>query len=75
MKMKNGKFRLISDEVNAMVQSGMFPPSNLFFTNDVIPEEKKLLIENQHITPDMIKNRLQNKSISEEEREMLETYI
>ena len=75
LKMKNGKFRILSDEVNAIVHAGLFPPSNLFFTNDVIPEEKKLLIESKQITPDMIKNRLQNKNISEEERDMLESYI
>jgi hypothetical protein len=75
LKLKNGKFRILSDEVNAIIQAGVFPPSNLFFTNDIIPEEKKLLIENKHITPDMIKNRLQNKNISKEERELLETYI
>jgi hypothetical protein len=63
LKMKNGKFRLLSDEVNAIVQAGFCPPSNLFFSDDIIPEEKKVLIENQHITPDMIKNRLQNKNI------------
>lgn len=75
LKLKNGKFRLLSDEVNAIIQAGFFPPSNLFFMNDLIPEEKKLLIENQHINPDMIKNRLQNKTISTDERELLETYI
>jgi hypothetical protein len=75
LKMKNGKFRILSDEVNAIVQAGFFPPSNLFFTNDIIPEEKKLLIESNQITSDMIKNRLQNKNISEDERDMLESYI
>ncbi|MGK0298460.1 MAG: hypothetical protein ACI9XC_002082 [Gammaproteobacteria bacterium] len=75
LKMKNGKFRLLSDEVNAIVQAGFSPPSNLFFSDDIIPEEKKILIENQHITPDMIKNRLQNKNISAEERDLLETHL
>ncbi len=75
LKMNNGKFRIISDEVNAIVLAGFFPPSNLFFTDDVIPEEKKLLIESKQISQDMIKNRLQNKNISEDERDMLESYI
>ena len=70
-----GKFRLISDEVNAIVEAGFLPPSNLFFLDDLIPEEKKILIENKHITPDMVKNRLQNKNISEEERELLGEFI
>jgi hypothetical protein len=75
LKLNNGKFRLISDEVNAIVQAGFFPPSNLFFLDSLIPEEKKALIESKQINPDMIKNRLQNKNISEAERELLEAYI
>ena len=75
LKLNNGKFRLISDEVNAIVQGGFSPPSNLFFLDSLIPDEKKLLIENKHISGDMIKNRLQNKNISNEERELLETYL
>jgi len=75
LKMNNGKFRLLSDEVNAIIQAGFTPPSNLFFLDDLIPDEKKMLIENHQISPDMIKNRLQNKNISEEERELLEAYI
>ena len=75
LKLANGKFRLLSDEVNAIVQAGISPPSNLFFLDGLIPEEKKLLIEGQHISGDMIKNRLQNKAISQEERDLLETYI
>lgn len=70
-----GRFRIISDEVNAIVQAGFAPPSNLFFLDSLLPDEKKLLIENKHINPDMIKNRLQNKNISQEERELLESYL
>lgn len=75
LQQNNGKFRLISDEVNAIVEAGFFPPSNLFFLDSLIPEEKKRLIESNQITNDMIKNRLQNKNISEEERELLETLL
>lgn len=75
LNMKNGKYRILSDEINAIIQSGFFPPSNLFFLDCVTPEEKKVLIENNLISADMIKNRIQNKNISGEERELLETYI
>jgi len=75
LQQNNGKFRIISDEVNAIVQAGFFPPSNLFFQDSLVPEEKKLLIENGHINPDMIKNRLQKTTISQEERDLLETYL
>jgi len=73
--MNNGKCRLLSDEIIAIVSAGTIPPSNLFFLDTVLPEEKSKLIENDHIPPDMVKNRLQNKKISEKEREVLETYL
>lgn len=70
-----GRFRLLSDEINAIVEAGLAPPSNLFFTDKLLPEEKKGLIERKLINSDMIKNRLQNKGISPEERDVLEEYI
>lgn len=70
-----GRFRLLSDEINAIVEAGLVPPSNLFFTDKLLPEEKKGLIERKLINSDMIKNRLQNKGISSEERDILEEYI
>ncbi|MFT5132964.1 MAG: hypothetical protein ACI9SC_001433 [Gammaproteobacteria bacterium] len=69
------KFRQISGEIDVCIDLGFFPPSNLFFQDDLSPEEKVLLIENGHITPDMVKNRLQNKDISAEERDMLEDHL
>jgi len=36
------------------------------------PEEKVNLIKGKHITPDMVKNRLQNRDISAAERDLLE---
>ncbi len=70
-----GKFRIIANEANVIIESGFFPPSNLFFLDSLCAAEKKDLIENQHIDTDMIKNRLQNTGISNEEREVLEEYI
>lgn len=70
-----GKFRQISDEINVIVDAGLFPPSNLFFLDALTPEEKKMLIDQKHIDANMVKNRLQNKNISAEEREVLEEYI
>ena len=57
------------------IELGFFPPSNLFFQDNLSPTEKVSLIKNKHITPDTVKNRLQNKDISEEERDVLEDYL
>lgn len=70
-----GRFRVMSDEANAVVEAGLLPPSNLFYLDSLTPEEKKVLIEKKYIDDNMIKNRLQNKGISQEERDLLEEYF
>jgi len=70
-----GKFRVYSDEVLAITEAGVLPPSNMFFMETLLPREKKQLIEKNYIDENMIKNRLQNKNIAREEREILEEYL
>lgn len=70
-----GRFRILANEVNAIIDAGFYPPSNLFFIDTISTEEKKELIEKNYVNQDMIKNRLQNSGISKEEREMLEDYF
>jgi hypothetical protein len=70
-----GKFRQLSGEIDVCIDMGFFPPSNLFFQDQLDPEEKVALIRAKHITPDMVKNRLQNRGISDEERDLLEEFI
>ncbi|MBI4006800.1 MAG: hypothetical protein HY356_09030 [Gammaproteobacteria bacterium] len=70
-----GKYRMIANEIGVIVEAGLFPASNLFFMETISPEEKKELIEQKHISNEMVKNRLQNSKISSEERDMLEAYI
>lgn len=69
------KFRQLSGEIGVIVELGMFPASNLFFSDALTADEKKSLIEDKHIDANMIKNRLQNAHIPQDERDMLETYI
>lgn len=70
-----GKYRLMANETNIIIDAGFHPPSNLFFMDILSAEEKRDLIEADHINKNMIKNRLQNANTSDEEREMLEEYI
>ncbi len=70
-----GKYRLMTDEVDMIVEEKLIPPSNLFFLDSLLPDEKKLLINSGGVTDLMIRNRMQNTSITDDEREMLETYI
>lgn len=70
-----GRFREMANEVNIIVEAGLAHPGNLFFMDTLSPQERKGLIEGKLISKDMIKNRLQNKGISQEEREILEEYF
>jgi len=70
-----GKYRIIANELNVIAEAGLVPPSNFFFMDIITLEEKRDLIVNKHIPSEMVKNRLQNSNISEEERDMLEEFI
>ena len=70
-----GQYRLLANEVNTVAESGLIPPSNMFFMDTLLPEEKQALIDKKHISQSMIENRLKNSGISAEERDLLENYI
>lgn len=70
-----GKYRHIASEINEIINADIFPPSNFLFMESISPDEKKELIEQEHISLSMVKNRLQNTNISTDEREMLEGYV
>ncbi len=75
MKQNNGKYRMMASEVMLIVDAGFHPPTNLFFMDTLALEERKDLIEHKDIPQEVIKNRLQNSHISDEERAMLEDFI
>lgn len=75
LKSNISKYRILASEINEMIDENIFPPSNLFFMDDIGLDEKQLLIENKYIPHEMIKNRLQNTKISAEERELLENFV
>ena len=62
-------------EAHALGIEELIPPSNLFFLDSLLPDEKKFLIDSGDVNDLMIRNRMQNTSISEDERDMLEGYI
>jgi len=65
----------MASEIDEIISANIFPPSNFFFMETISPEEKKALINQKHISFDMIKNRLKNAKISTDEREMLEEFV
>ena len=70
-----GKFRHIASELSEMINADIFPPSNFFFMETISPDEKRELIQQEHVSSDMVKNRLQNAKISADERDMLEEFV
>lgn len=65
----------MASELSEMINAGIFPPSNFFFMETISPDEKRELIQQKHVSADMVKNRLQNAKISADEREMLEEFV
>jgi len=70
-----GKFRHIASELSEMINADIFPPSNFFFMETISPDEKRELIQQEYVSSDMVKNRLQNAKISADERDMLEEFV
>jgi len=70
-----GKYRHIASELSEMISADIFPPSNFFFMETISIDEKRELIQQEHVSSDMVKNRLQNAKISADEREMLEEFV
>jgi hypothetical protein len=70
-----GKYRHMESELSEMINAEIFPSSNFFFMENITPDEKRELIQQEHVSSDMVKNRLQNSKISADERDMLEEFV
>jgi len=75
LKKDIGKYRHMAGEINEIINANIFPPSNFFFMESISPDEKRELIQQKHVSSDMVKNRLQNAKISADERDMLEEFV
>ncbi len=70
-----GDLRQMIDEINMIVESGVVPASNLFFSDYLLPDEKRFLLDSGEVDRKMVENRLKNAEISEDERQMLEDFL
>ena len=70
-----GGIRVMIEEIQMIVESDLLPRSNMFFSEHLLPAEKRFLIENGDIDQSMIVNRLKNSEVSEDERQMLEDFV
>ena len=70
-----GQLRQAVNEVQMILDAQLIAAGNLFFMNTLLPDEKKVLIESGEINDAMIRNRLQNTAISDDERDVLEDFV
>ncbi len=74
MELPIGDLRVRIGEMQMVADGQIVPPGNLFFSDYVMPAEKRQLIESGAISQAMVNNRLKNNEISEDERQMLEDF-
>jgi len=73
-KMHSG-FRALINEVGIIVDARIIPIGDIFFRDTVLPEEKRKLLNRGMVPVELIRNRLEDESISAQERRMLTDYL
>ena len=71
----NSGFRALLNEVSVIVDTKLIPVGDIFFRDSVLPEEKRKLLIKGLIPRDLIQSRLEDQTISRQERTMLEDYL
>jgi hypothetical protein len=68
-------FRALLNEVSMIIQARLIPIGDIFFRDNILPEEKRRLIIKGFIPKDLIKLRLDDSVVPELERIMLEEQL
>lgn len=68
-------FRALVNEVSIIVDSRLIPVGDIFFRNTILPEEKRRILSRGLIPRELVLARLEDSSIAEQERQMLEEYL
>ena len=68
-------FRALVNEVSIIVDSRIIPVGDIFFRDTIFPEEKRRLLNRGLIPKDLVLARLDEETISAQERSMLEEYL
>ena len=70
-----GDKRVLINEIEMIAAAELVPIPNLFFSDFLLPAEKRYLLASNRIERSMLENRLQNPTISEDERQVLEDFL
>lgn len=68
-------FRALLNEVTIIIESRLIPAGDIFFRNTILPEEKRKLLNKGLIPLELVQARLEDNSISQRERKMLQDYL
>ena len=72
---KDSGFRALLNEVAIIIESKLIPTGEIFFRDNIFPEEKRKLLNKGLIPIDLVESRLADESISAEERKVLLEYL
>lgn len=68
-------FRALLNEVCVITESRVIPAGDIFFRDNILPEERRKLLSKNLIPLDLVKTRLEQTDISEDERRILQDYL
>ena len=68
-------FRALLNEVVIITESRLIPAGNIFFRNNVLPEEKRKLLHKGLIPLELVEARLEDRHISPREKKLLKDYL
>ena len=72
---KDSGFRALLNEVAIIIESKLIPTGDIFFRDSILPEEKRKLLNKGLIPIDLVESRLQDESIANEEKRILQDYL
>jgi hypothetical protein len=68
-------FRALLNEACIITESRLIPAGDIFFRETILPEEKRKLLSKKLIPVELVESRLQDKDISQQERQMLKDFL
>ena len=71
----NSGFRALVNEVSVIVESKMLPAGEIFFRDSILPEEKRKLVNKGLIPKELIRSRVNDENIMQEEKKILLDYL
>ena len=68
-------FRALLNEVNIIIESKLIPAGDIFFRDNILPEEKRKILNKGLIPKELIQSRLEDEATPAEEKRILSDYL